>query len=151
MLCSLLKIGNLALVIERFSELILTLGQMLMSTNSILVIMLIWMLMYIQLGSTEYADLHSDYKNITESIRISYDSFMAAYGYGSFSSLDPIQVEDDSIYLIVMILQLFMTNILLLNFMVAILSDSQAAGEEVGSFKFKCAKYNYCERYMLAR
>lgn len=43
-----------------------------------------------------------------------------------------------------------MTNILMLNFMVAILSESYALMTELGSFNFKCVLYEYCERYILA-
>ena len=49
-----------------------------------------------------------------------------------------------------MILNLFFIFILLLNFMVAILSTTYGTMLEEGQFKYKCALYNYCERYMIA-
>lgn len=90
MICSLLKIGIMALVIERFSILILTLGEMLLSTNAIAVIMLIYMMMYIQFGSTEYGDVSDLYPQIMNSTRLSYDSFLASYGWSTFIPQDPI-------------------------------------------------------------
>lgn len=49
-----------------------------------------------------------------------------------------------------MILNLFLLNILLLNFMVAILSSTYSEMLESGSFMYKCSLYEYCERFLIA-
>jgi len=54
------------------------------------------------------------------------------------------------IFTIIQIGNLFIINILMLNFMVAILSTSYEEMLESGSFKYKCALFDYCERYMIA-
>ena len=58
--------------------------------------------------------------------------------------------EGEIIYSVIIIFHLFMLNILLLNFMVAILSTTYGLMLESGSFMYKCALYEYCERYMIA-
>lgn len=40
--------------------------------------------------------------------------------------------------------------VLLLNFMIAILSNTYATMLESGSFKYKCSLFEYCERYIIA-
>ena len=65
MLLGLLKFALMFLVIEKFSVLMISLKEMLMSTNSILVIMLIYMLLYSQVAVTFYADFGGIYKDVT--------------------------------------------------------------------------------------
>ena len=55
-----------------------------------------------------------------------------------------------SIYNIIVLINVFVACILMLNFMVAILSESYAAMQTLGSFSFICSQYTYCERYLLA-
>jgi len=44
----------------------------------------------------------------------------------------------------------YMSNILLLNYLIAIMSTTYASMLESGSFMFKVNLYNYCERYLIA-
>jgi hypothetical protein len=44
----------------------------------------------------------------------------------------------------------YMSFILLLNYLIAIMSTTYAAMLESGSFMFKVNLYNYCERYLVA-
>lgn len=44
----------------------------------------------------------------------------------------------------------YMSNILLLNYLIAIMSTTYSAMLESGSFMFKVNLYNYCERYLIA-
>lgn len=68
---------------------------------------------------------------------------LGGYSYGGVSNLE-------FAYTIVMILHLFIINILLLNFMVAILSTTYGDMLESGSFLYKCSLFQYCEKYMIA-
>jgi len=43
-----------------------------------------------------------------------------------------------------------MSNILLLNYLIAIMSTTYGAMLESGSFMYKVNLYNYCERYLIA-
>ena len=46
------------------------------------------------------------------------------------------------------LIHIFIVNILLLNFMIAILSNTYGEMLESGNFLYKCSLYEYCERYM---
>ena len=80
------------------------------------------------------------------SIRGMFDHTMGGYDYTSSGS----GYYDEHIYTIAIYINLFMLNILLLNFMVAILSTTYGDLLEMGSFLFKCKVYDYCERYVIA-
>lgn len=55
------------------------------------------------------------------------------------------------IFTFLQIINLFFINILMLNFMVAILSTTYENMLESGSFKYKCTLFEYCEKYMIAQ
>ena len=74
-----------------------------------------------------------------------YDATLGAYGY-----LDTKKGNPPIVYTILQIVNLFIINILMLNFMVAILSTTYENMLESGSFKYKCTLYEYCEKYMIA-
>lgn len=87
----------------------------------------------------------SFYVDIFSSLRATYDSTLGTYAYMNLTTgWSPI------IFTIIQICNLFIINILMLNFMVAILSTSYEEMLESGSFKYKCALFDYCERYMIA-
>lgn len=48
------------------------------------------------------------------------------------------------------IFHVFMTNVLLLNYLIAILSTTYDAMKQTGIFKYKVNLFQYCERYMVA-
>ena len=68
---------------------------------------------------------------------------LGGYTYQGVGSLE-------FIYTMVMIFHLFVINVLLLNFMVAILSNTYCEMLESGSFLYKCSLFQYCEKYMIA-
>lgn len=48
-----------------------------------------------------------------------------------------------------MILHLFISSILLLNYLIAILSTVYQVMRDFGDFSFKAGLYSYCERYLI--
>lgn len=48
------------------------------------------------------------------------------------------------------IFTVFFANILLMNYLIAILSTTYENMKESGIFKYKCNLYTFCERYMVA-
>ena len=58
--------------------------------------------------------------------------------------------NQENIYSVLIILNLFISSILLLNFMIAILSTTYGQLLESGSFKYKCQLFQYCEIYLTA-
>jgi hypothetical protein len=83
------------------------------------------------------------YLNISASLRTLYDSMLGSYDY-----------TDDSDYLIsnsiLTMIHVFLSNIFLLNFLVAILSTVYEVMMEHGEFSFKSNKYEFIEKYSIA-
>jgi hypothetical protein len=48
------------------------------------------------------------------------------------------------------VMYIYMSNILLLNYLIAIMSTTYEVMMESGSFMYKVNLYNYCERYLIA-
>ena len=53
-------------------------------------------------------------------------------------------------YIVFVMMHMLIAFVLLLNFMIAILSNTYATMLESGSFKYKCSLFEYCERYIIA-
>ena len=69
---------------------------------------------------------------------MSFDGFLVGYSYDMPQKMSDNVIAKYIYYLITM-LNLFIACILMLNFMIAILSESYATMAEVGSFFFKCS------------
>ena len=71
--------------------------------------------------------MNSNYKDFFYSFRATYDSMIGAYGYAGSG-------KDEYIYSFVMWINLFILFIVLLNYMIAILSDTYESMLESGTF-----------------
>lgn len=71
-----------------------------------------------------------------------FDFTLGAYSY--------VGAQNEYVYSAIIVGHLFIINILLLNFMIAILSTTIEVMSADGSFQYKIQLYNYCERFMLA-
>jgi hypothetical protein len=76
-------------------------------------------------------------------MRTLFDAMMGMYQYGLAS-------EYEISHTTFMILHIYIANIFLLNYLVAILSTVYEEMMEKGEFKFKCYRYKYIERYKIA-
>jgi hypothetical protein len=147
----LVKFGMMFLCIEDISVLLLTMNEMLKDTLPILLIMIFWLVFYLQVSMTMYSNsIDSAYGRWQNATRTSFDGFMGGYDYSVLPSTMNDFIPAKYSYYLVTMLNLFIANILMLNFMVAILSESYAVMQESGSFNFKCSLYEYCERYLIA-
>lgn len=72
-----------------------------------------------------------------------FDATLGGYAYTGSG-------KAEYFYTVVIIFHIFILNILLLNYMIAILSTTYAGMLELGAFMYKCSLYEYCERYMIA-
>ena len=72
--------------------------------------------------------------------RTLFDSMIGNYGY-------TVTTEDQDLHDIVLILHIFIANIFLLNYLIAILSTVYEEMAEMGDFAFKSSKYQYIERF----
>ena len=58
--------------------------------------------------------------------------------------------ENELVYSVLQVIHIFFANILMLNFLIAILSATYENMKSSGTFKYKVNLYKYCERYMIA-
>ena len=58
--------------------------------------------------------------------------------------------EDDVVHALILIFHIFVSNIFLLNYLIAILATVYEDMAELGQFTFKSYKYQYIERYNIA-
>mmetsp|Transcript_33868 Transcript_33868/g.39077 ORF Transcript_33868/g.39077 Transcript_33868/m.39077 type:complete len:105 (+) Transcript_33868:1865-2179(+) len=94
--------------------------------------------------TTLYQDYNVDkYGTLSKSFRTLFDTAMAVYDYDGMGSRDLS-------HSILLIFVAFFTNILLLNFVIAILSTTYENMKESGVFKYKSSLFKYCERYLIA-
>lgn len=134
----------LFLVVPNVSNMLLTLIKMMLDVCPFLFIMLVYIVLSAQIFTTQYQDINTgSYGEIGASLRTTYDQAMAVYTYVGAS-------DQEILFSIMTIFNIFIIGILLLNFMIAILSTTYSNLLESGSFKFKCQVYNYCERFMIA-
>jgi hypothetical protein len=61
-----------------------------------------------------------------------------------------VRKDQEMAHTVFMCFHLYIANIFLLNYLVAILSTIYENMEETGDFKFKCFKYKFIERYEIA-
>jgi hypothetical protein len=80
-----------------------------------------------QIFQTVFQDVNENYTNFHYALRSTYDSMIGNYTYEGSSS-------QEYIYSFVMWVNLFVLFIVLLNFMIAILSDTYANMLESGTF-----------------
>lgn len=80
-----------------------------------------------QIFQTLFQDVNENYSSFHLALRSTYDSMIGNYGYAGSSS-------QEYVYSVVMWFNLFVLFIVLLNFMIAILSDTYANMLESGTF-----------------
>ena len=71
-----------------------------------------------------------------------FDGLMASYSYKGFG-------EYEMLHMFMIWFHIFIANILLLNYLIAILSESYSEMLDKGKFLYKVYQYQYCERYMV--
>jgi hypothetical protein len=141
---ALIRFFSLQLVVSSVSKMLLTLFYMLIDVIPFGVIMVCYMYIATQIFSTRYQDINQDaYGSIYISLNTCFDAMLGGYAYSGVK-------EDEILYSFIIIFHIFVINILMLNYMIAILSMTYGDMLESGSFLYKCAQYEYCERYMIA-
>lgn len=139
-----IRFFSMFLIVKEISKMMLTLVNMLMDVVPFLFIMACYIFFAIQMFSTLYQDVSPKFQNIVMNSGLTtYDTAMGNYDYEDIG-------DEETVFSLVMIVNLFLLNILLINFMIAILSSTYVDMLASGDFKFKCTLYQYCERYMIA-
>ena len=129
---------------KEISKLLLTLVEMVGDTLSFLLLIFCYILVQASIFTTLYQDqLSTNYGSLILSFRTLYDAGLAVY---SFKGMENQEV----IHSLLLVLHVFLTNVLLLNYLIAILSTTYENMQQSGIFKYKVNLYRYCERYMNA-
>lgn len=84
------------------------------------------------------------YGGFKDSLITLFDGVEASYSYSGFGAKWELP------HMVILILHVYMGNIVMLNYLIAILSDSYVEMEDLGKFLYKVNLYMYCERYIVA-
>ena len=133
------------LLVSSVSRMILTLQFMVLDTLAFIVLLVVWISISAVFFTTLFQDTTSlVYKDLYTTVFVLFDALLGSYGnIGIGSSLY-------SLHIVCTILYVYMSNVLLLNYLIAIMSTTYAVMMEEGIFMFKVNLYNYCERYLIA-
>ena len=122
---------------------ILTFIAMVIDTMSFFFIVISYLIVASAIFTTIFQDINTSlYGNFTISLRTMFDGLMGSYGYKGFG-------EYEMLHMVMLWTHIFISNILLLNYLIAILSESYARMLDQGIFLYKVLIYQYCERYMV--
>lgn len=132
------------LMISEMSKMILTFIAMVRDTISFMYLVFGYLFLMACVFTTMFQDVNpGSYKDFPTSLRSMFDGLMASYGYKGYGEYE---IE----HMVFIILHVYMSNILLLNYLIAILSTSYVSMLESGVFLYKVNLFQYCERYMVA-
>ena len=132
------------LVVRSISKLLLTLIEMVEDTISFIFIVSCFIIIMSSIFTTLYQDINPDkYGQLTLTIRTLFDGMMSVYSYDGMGG----RALSHSI---LMIFHVFFSNVMLLNYLIAILSTTYENMKQSGIFKYKKNLYYYCERFVIA-
>ena len=133
------------LMISELSKMLLTFFAMVYDTIAFMFLVISYLIIVAAIFTTIFQDMKpGDYESFDITIRKMFDNLMASYGYSGF----PTQ-EKEYMHMLMLWVHVFMSHILLLNYLIAILSESYNVMQESGTFLYKVYLYQYCERYMV--
>lgn len=113
-------------------------------TLSFMFIVCCFILIMASVFTTLYQDTNADkYGGLALSVRTLFDAAIGQYDY------DGMEGRELS-HSILLIGHVFFSNILLMNYLIAILSTTYENMKQSGIFKYKVNLYQYCERFMTA-
>ena len=131
------------LVIRQISRLILTLLRMLYDTLGFIFILCCYMVLAATIFTTLFqSTLPEYYGELSLSLRTLFDAFIGYYVYTEQSNYE----MSNSICTMI---HVFISNIFLLNYLVAILATVYDYMQDEGEFEYKSNKYEYIEKYSI--
>lgn len=143
MAMSWIRFFSYLLVNRHISPLLNTLFRMIIDTFYFLVILLSYMAIMSSVFETLFIDVDNpNFGTFIISFRSLFSAMMGDFNYDNAS---PRQTS----FSIFMIIHLFISSILLLNYLIAILSTVYEVMRDFGDFSFKAGLYSYCERYLI--
>jgi Ion transport protein len=141
-----LRFFSYFLVVREISKLLLTLIEMIGDTLSFLFIVSCFILIMSSIFATLYQDNYPDkYGGLAKTVTTLFNGVVAQYWY------DDIEMKGRVIsHSMLTIFHVFFTNIILMNYLIAILSSTYSKMKQSGIFSFKVNLYQYCERFFIA-
>lgn len=132
------------LVIRNISKLIFTLIAMIGDTLSFMFIISCFLLIMSSIFTTLYQDTNPvKYGGLGITVTTLFDATIGNYDFSGMAGRDIS-------HSILLIFHVFSTNILLMNYLIAILSTTYENMKQSGVFRYKVNLYSYCERYIKA-
>lgn len=130
------------LMISELSKMLLTFIAMVIDTIAFMFLVGAYLIIVSAIFTTMFQDTNSAYEAFGDSLRTMFDGLMASYSYKGFG-------DKEMTHTIMLILHILISNILMLNYLIAILSDSYTLMLDKGKFLYKVYLYQYCERYIV--
>lgn len=119
------------LVIRSISKLLLTLVEMVEDTLSFFFIVACFIMIMSSIFTTLYQDVNPEkFGSLTTTVRTLFDAALAVYSYDGMGGRTLS-------YSILMMFHVFFSNVLLLNYLIAILSTTYDNMKQSGIFKYK--------------
>ena len=130
------------LVLQSISILLMTLIQMLVKALTFVSLTVSYIIVMVPIFQIRFQDNTVNYLDQVGTARTLFDAMLGSYGayFGD-------TVKDDIPHAIFLIVHIFISNIFLLNYLIAILSTVYEDMLALGDFAFKSFKYKYIERY----
>ena len=141
-----LRFFSYFLVVREISKLLLTLIEMIGDTLSFLFIVSCFILIMSSIFATLYQDNFPEkYGGLAKTVTTLFNGVVAQYWY------DDEEMKGRVIsHSMLTIFHVFFTNIILMNYLIAILSSTYSKMKQSGIFSFKVNLYQYCERFLTA-
>lgn len=123
------------LVVRTISKLLLTLLAMVGDTLSFMFIVICFIIIMASIFTTLYQDTNPDkYGGLALTVRTLFDASLGSYDYSGMGTRELS-------HSILIIFHVFFANILLMNYLIAILSTTYENMKETGIFKYKVNLY----------
>ena len=130
-------------MLEELSKMLLTFLAMIVATAPFMFIVIAYLIIAAAVFTTIFQDVnYALYGNFVISIRSMFDGLMGGYSYKGFG-------EYEMMHMLMMWVHIILANVLLLNYLIALLSQSYCEMLESGKFLYNVYLYQYCERYVV--
>ena len=133
------------LVIRSISKLIMTFVKMLNDTIGFWFIVVSYLLVVSSIFTTLFGGPSPDtYGSMSVSMRSMFDCMLGNYNEFTLS-------RNNTLHTVLRMIHIVLSNIFLVNFLIAILSSAYEYMREMGEFEYKTIKYSYIEKYQIPK
>jgi hypothetical protein len=139
-----LRFFSYFLVVRSISKLLNTLIKMFIDTVSFVFLMSCYLILAASIMTTLFQGIEADmYGTMVKSLRTLFDTTLGNYGKVTLS-------RNDNLHTYLIMIHLIISNVFLLNYLVAILSSAYEFMRDFGEFDYKANRYSYIEKYTKA-